>query len=111
MVGNTTVQGLLDMLTEDQRNTLSLRWLHFRRNCRKARRGDPASKDLGRVPFSASLATWRNVWTLYAAGILLFIELGVSAYQVGIHKGRGNIMLESIITPVLGCIGPESVNG
>jgi DNA repair exonuclease SbcCD ATPase subunit len=50
-------------------------------------KGDPASKDLGRVPLSASQATWRNVWTLYAAGILLFIALGVSAYQVGIHRG------------------------
>jgi hypothetical protein len=48
---------------------------------------DPASKRLGRVPLSASQATWRNVWTLYAAGILLFIALGVSAYQVGIHRG------------------------
>jgi len=48
---------------------------------------DPASKDLGRVSLSASQATWRNVWTLYAAGILLFIALGVSAYQVGVHRG------------------------
>jgi hypothetical protein len=50
-------------------------------------KGDPTSKDVGRVPLSASQATWRNVWTLYAAGILLFIALGVSAYQVGIHRG------------------------
>ena len=48
---------------------------------------DSASKDLGRVPLSASQATWRNVWTLYAAGVLLFIALGISAYQVGIHRG------------------------
>jgi hypothetical protein len=50
-------------------------------------KGVPDWKDVGRVPFSASQATWRNVWTLYAAGILLFIALGVSAYQVGIHRG------------------------
>jgi DNA repair exonuclease SbcCD ATPase subunit len=49
--------------------------------------GDSASKGIGRVPLSASQATWRNVWTLYAAGILLFIALGVSAYRVGIHRG------------------------
>jgi hypothetical protein len=48
---------------------------------------DSASKNVGRVPLSASQATWRNVWTLYAAGILLFIALGVSAYRVGIHRG------------------------
>jgi anti-sigma factor RsiW len=49
--------------------------------------GNLNSKDLGRVPLSASQATWRNVWTLYAAGILLFIALGVSTYQVGIRRG------------------------
>ena len=49
--------------------------------------GDSASKLVGRVPLSASQATWRNVWTLYAAGILLFIALAVSAYRVGIHRG------------------------
>ncbi len=47
----------------------------------------PGSNRVGRVPLSASQATWRNVWTLYAAGILLFIALGVSAYRVGIHRG------------------------
>ena len=49
--------------------------------------GDSASKVVGRVPLSASQAIWRNVWTLYAAGILLFIALGISAYQVGMHRG------------------------
>ncbi len=49
--------------------------------------GDSVSKNLGRVPLTASQAVWRNVWTLYAAGILLFIALGVSAYQVGVHRG------------------------
>ena len=48
---------------------------------------DSAAKNLGRVPLSATQATWRNVWTLYAAGILLFIALGISAYQVGIRRG------------------------
>jgi DNA repair exonuclease SbcCD ATPase subunit len=41
--------------------------------------------DPGGVPFSVSQATWRSLWTLYAAGILLFIALGISAYQVGVH--------------------------
>ena len=47
--------------------------------------GDTASKNVGRVPLSAGQATWRNVWTLYGAGALLLIALGVSAYQVGIR--------------------------
>jgi hypothetical protein len=38
------------------------------------------------VPFTAG-STWRNVWTMYAAGILLAIALGVSVYQVGIRRG------------------------
>jgi hypothetical protein len=49
--------------------------------------GDTASKDLGRVPLSASQATWRNVWALCAAGVLLCIALAVSAYQVGSRRG------------------------
>ena len=49
--------------------------------------GGSASKAIGRVPLSASQATWRNVWTLCAAGVLLCIALGVSAYRVGIRRG------------------------
>jgi anti-sigma factor RsiW len=43
--------------------------------------------DTRRVFRFAGAATWRRVWTLYAAGILLSIALGVSAYRVGIHRG------------------------
>ena len=49
--------------------------------------GDAVAKGVGRVPLAASQATWRNVWTLYAAGILLFVALGVSVYRVGIRRG------------------------
>jgi len=52
--------------------------------------------DPGRVPLSVSQATWRNLWTLYAAGILLFIALGVSAYQVGVHPSTRT----TAVTPV-----------
>jgi hypothetical protein len=38
------------------------------------------------LPFAGG-ATWRHVWTLYAAGILLAIALGVCVYQVGMHRG------------------------
>jgi hypothetical protein len=48
---------------------------------------DSASKAIGRVALSASQATWRNVWTLCAACVLLCIALGVSAYRVGIRRG------------------------
>jgi hypothetical protein len=46
-----------------------------------------ASKAIGRVPLSASQTVWRNVWALCAAGVLLCVALGVSAYQVGIRRG------------------------
>src|SRR6266481_51644 len=48
---------------------------------RAGAKGDPAPINLAKVPLSVSQATWRNVWTLYAAGILLCIALGVLAYQ------------------------------
>jgi hypothetical protein len=54
---------------------------------RGGRDGDSASKAISRVPLSASQTTWRNVWALCAAGVLLCIALGVSAYQVGIRRG------------------------
>ena len=40
-----------------------------------------------RVLAPESAAAWRSVWTLYAAGTLLFVALGVCAYQVGIRRG------------------------
>ena len=40
-----------------------------------------------RVLAPESAAAWRSVWTLYAAGLLLFVALGVCAYQVGIRRG------------------------
>jgi Anti-sigma-K factor rskA/Putative zinc-finger len=38
------------------------------------------------LPF-ASESTWRNVWTLYAAGVLLFCALSFFAYRVGMRRG------------------------
>ena len=40
-----------------------------------------------RVLAPESAAAWRSVWTLYATGTLLFVALGVCAYQVGIRRG------------------------
>lgn len=40
------------------------------------------------VSLAALDTTWRHVWSLYAAGILLFISLGFSAYQFGTHRNR-----------------------
>lgn len=40
-----------------------------------------------RVLPSAPESTWRHVWTLYAAGILLFITVCLSTYWVGVQHG------------------------
>ena len=41
----------------------------------------------GRIlPFAGEM-TWRHVWTLYAAGVLLAVALGISLYQIGIRRG------------------------
>ena len=37
------------------------------------------------LPLSSE-STWRNVWMLYAAGILLFVAVGFFAYRVGAHR-------------------------
>jgi hypothetical protein len=68
----------------------------FERIAREDEALRPGQKDLAETqrptdtrrvfPF-AGAATWRRVWTLYAAGILLSIALGICAYQVGIRRG------------------------
>ena len=42
---------------------------------------------LRRILPIAPESTWRHVWMLYAAGILLFITLCFSAYWVGVRHG------------------------
>jgi len=72
--------------------------------------GDPASKAISKVPLSASQAIWRNVWTLYAAGILLFIALGVSAYQVGVHRGVKTATVTPSSSPTIPAALEEQVS-
>lgn len=40
-----------------------------------------------RLPPFSSESTWRHVWMLYAAGILLFVSLSFYAYRAGVHRG------------------------
>src|SRR5208283_2620512 len=42
-----------------------------------------------RILPASSETPWRQVWMLYAAGILLFVALGFFAYRVGIPRGDG----------------------
>jgi hypothetical protein len=49
------------------------------------------------LPFSPE-STWRHVWMLYAAGILLFVTLSFSAYWVGMRRGT-EVAKVSVATP------------
>jgi peptidoglycan hydrolase CwlO-like protein len=42
------------------------------------------------LPFSSE-STWRNVWMLYAAGILLFVAVGFFAYRVGVRRATETV--------------------
>ena len=44
------------------------------------------------LPFAGE-ATWRHVWSLYAAGVLLAVALGVCLYQVGMRRGTDTAKL------------------
>jgi Putative zinc-finger len=44
------------------------------------------------LPFGGE-ATWRHVWTLYAAGVLLAVALGVCVYQIGMRRGTDTAKL------------------
>jgi hypothetical protein len=52
----------------------------------QVRRGDGSSFFPHRILPLSSGSTWRNVWTLYAAGILLFFSLSFFAYRVGMRR-------------------------
>jgi hypothetical protein len=57
---------------------------------KKTKVGEPGNESSSEtrhtIPFGGG-STWRNVGTMYAAGILLAMALGVSLYQVGVHRG------------------------
>ena len=51
-------------------------------------RNASASSDFPhRILPTPSESTWRHVWMLYAAGILLFVALSFFAYRIGIRRG------------------------
>ena len=59
----------------------------------ESRKSEPfkSAKDIpppppGILPFSSE-STWRHLWMLYAAGILLFASLSFYAYRAGVRKG------------------------
>jgi hypothetical protein len=59
---------------------------------REKTQGDISNVVRQSLPFAGE-ATWRHVWTLYAAGVLLAVALGVCLYQVGMHHGADTARL------------------
>lgn len=54
-------------------------------------------------------STWRHVWMLYAAGVLLFITLGLSAYWVGVRHGTDAAKATGPATPIPGTTSRDQV--
>jgi Putative zinc-finger len=48
---------------------------------------DQAPSGIRPLFHSAGEVIWRHVWMQYAAGVLLVIALGISIYQLGLHRG------------------------
>lgn len=52
---------------------------------------EQGTEDPDRAPSLVGLeSTWRGVWGLYAAGVVLTIVLGITAYQYGTHRAPSN---------------------
>ena len=72
-----------------------------------------AAEKKNSAPFSfrrvlpvAPESTWRHVWMLYAAGILLFITLGLSMYWAGVRHGA-----DVVKSPSIPALQPPSAPG
>jgi len=76
-------QALFDRLAREEKNA----------DDRPDRRNGSSSFPHRILPFSSE-STWRNVWMLYAAGILLFVAVGFFAYRVGVRRAT-----EAVKTP------------
>jgi Anti-sigma-K factor rskA len=66
------------------------------RNRKREDRSNEFSPIHGRFPAFSSESTWRHVWMLYAAGILLFVSLSFYAYRAGIHRGTDSAQVARI---------------
>ena len=62
-------------------------------NCAGARLETNVPPGVPRLLPFAGEATWRHVWNLYAAGVLLAVALGVCLYQVGTRHGADSAKL------------------
>jgi hypothetical protein len=68
---------LFNQIAQEEHSQNTLSWEKQR---------DPLNSASPVFPFAAG-STWRNVWTLFAAGILLAAALGICLYQVGMRRG------------------------
>jgi hypothetical protein len=75
-------KALFERLDQEQRD-----------ECQKTTRPTHISPSPHRLPRFSSDSTWRDVWILCAAGILLFVGLSFYAYRVGVHRGADSAKL------------------
>ena len=52
-------------------------------------------------------STWRHVWMLYAAGILLFVALSFFAYRIGIRRGTD---IAKVVPPQPSVLAPAQAS-
>ena len=69
-------EALFDRLAEEQK-----------RQVNRDERRDQSYEPSRRLLATSSDSAWRHVWTLYAAGVLLFVALSFFAYRIGIRRG------------------------
>jgi hypothetical protein len=73
-------QALFDRLSREEKDP----------DNRTDRRNGPSYFPHHILPFSSE-STWRNVWMLYAAGILLLVAVGFFAYRVGMRRATDTV--------------------
>ena len=62
-----------------------------------------------RILAASSDSAWRHVWTLYAAGILLFVALSFFAYRIGIRRGSDSANVTPAQTSLPGSMQASAV--
>jgi hypothetical protein len=76
-----------DWSEDQQRQAEQVLFKRLDRESKRSTSTNAVSTISRRLPPFSSESTWRHVWMLYAAGILLFVSLSFYAYRAGVHRG------------------------
>jgi len=66
---------------------------------KKSRQAHEIFRPSHRFPQLANPSTWRDMWILYGAGVLLFVGMSVYAYRIGVHRGSESAKLVQVPPP------------